>query len=291
MNDVGDDEHQCHPPLRCERIVLKHLDITVTPLTAPDVARVITESQGMSFLLNHNMHSAYLHQTDTRFAELYRHADWVVIDGAPILWLASRSSHSRLPAKYRIGSTDWIDALRTIHSARRLYLFGATEESNARAVETLRCMLPNWTIDGVNGFISHTSAVTKIRDFGPDIVLVGLGMPRQEHFLLSNMDQLPAATYATVGGAIDYIAGTSRLSPRWLGRIGLEWLWRLGTQPKRLAHRYLVEPFKLLALVAKQRTRRNWRKVVEVQPTDSGLEPRPTLNTLPNQNNIDSRLE
>ncbi|BBZ06404.1 hypothetical protein MDOR_05730 [Mycolicibacterium doricum] len=110
-------------------------------------------------------------------------------------------------------------------------------------------MLPQWTVSGVDGYVSSDIALTRIIDFDPDLVLVGLGMPRQELFLLSHLAQLPDATYATVGGAIDYLAGTTRLAPRWLGRFGLEWVWRLVNQPRRLAHRYLVEPLLLLIRV------------------------------------------
>jgi N-acetylglucosaminyldiphosphoundecaprenol N-acetyl-beta-D-mannosaminyltransferase len=111
----------------------------------------------------------------------------------------------------------------------------------------LRELLPTSTVSGVNGYIASSEAVAAIQVFQPDLVLVGLGMPRQEYFLLENLESLPPSTYATVGGAIDYIGGTTTLAPRWLGRVGLEWAWRLAHDPRRLANRYLVEPFALLA--------------------------------------------
>lgn len=222
------------------------LRISVTPLTARQVTTIIGTSTGKRLLLNHNLHSAYLHDTNEEFQELYRRADWVLIDGSPILWLAGLCARVRLPACYRISSTDWIEALPQVELGKRLFVFGATPESNAKAVETLRRRLQHWRISGADGYIDDELAVKLINAFKPDLVIIGLGMPRQEHFLSQYLTLLPPATYATVGGAIDYVAGTTKLAPRWLGRYGLEWLWRLANEPRRLAYRYLVEPMLLL---------------------------------------------
>ncbi|OBF54945.1 hypothetical protein A5778_09490 [Mycolicibacterium monacense] len=236
-----------------KRVDVGILGISVTPLTAVEAATVAAKSDGMRLLLNHNLHSAYLHDADATFRELYRRADWIVIDGTPVRWLASFSAQTKLTPNYRIGSTDWIAALPQLDASRRLFVYGANADSNARAVKNLSAMLPRWTVTGVDGYVSKDLALTRIREFYPDLVLVGLGMPRQEHFLMSQLTNLPDATYATVGGAIDYLAGTTRLAPRWLGRFGLEWVWRLANQPRRLAHRYLVEPLLLLTRVLRRR--------------------------------------
>ncbi|WP_193046302.1 WecB/TagA/CpsF family glycosyltransferase [Mycolicibacterium baixiangningiae] len=225
------------------------LDISVTPLTAPEVAEIVANASGKRLLLNHNLHSAYLHDVDSRFRELYRRATWVIVDGAPILWLTSQFSTDTFGTSWRVSSTDWLEALTRVHSSGRLFIFGATADSNQKAVDVLRGRLTNWAISGVDGYVNDEVAVKAITDFNPDLVIVGLGMPRQEHFLLRNFDGLPAATYATVGGAIDYVGGSTRLAPRWLGSLGLEWLWRLLNEPRRLAHRYLIEPVLLLRRV------------------------------------------
>ncbi|TFV58191.1 glycosyltransferase [Mycobacterium sp. PS03-16] len=233
-----------------ERLRIGLLGLEVTPLTALEAATAATTRfDGKRLLLNHNLHSAYIHDTDETFRELYRQADWIVIDGTPVRWLASLSARREVTSDYRIGSTDWIAELRRVNAARRLFVFGASAESNARAVRNLSDMLPGWTVSGVDGYVPSGVALSRITNFNPDLVLVGLGMPRQESFLLTSLPHLPNATYATVGGAIDYLAGTTRLAPRWLGRFGLEWAWRLANQPKRLAHRYLVEPLLLLSRV------------------------------------------
>lgn len=236
-------------------IKIKSLGISVLPLTGRETAAAAIKAQGKRLLLNHNLHSAYLHEIDGAFRQLYGYADWVVIDGAPILWLAARSAGRSLPTAYRITSTDWLEELPSFDDARRLFLFGASAASNASAIAHLRARLPQWTIAGINGYVGQKDAVTLINEFEPDLVLIGLGMPLQEHFLLENLLDLPDATYATVGGAIDYLAENTSLAPRVVGRIGLEWAWRLANEPRRLAYRYFVEPVLLLQRVAL----RNWR--------------------------------
>jgi N-acetylglucosaminyldiphosphoundecaprenol N-acetyl-beta-D-mannosaminyltransferase len=222
----------------------------VSPLTCSEVVEIATNGSGKRLLLHHNLHSSYLHETDANFRRLYQRADRTIVDGAPILWLTSLFTGSRLSAVYRIPSTEWIAALSQVDTPRRLFAFGATAESNRKAVEELRRHLTTWTVAGVDGYVDDDVAIRRIADFAPDLVIVGLGMPRQEHFLLRNLDRLPDATYATVGGAIDYLAGTRRLAPRWLGPLGVEWLWRLAGEPRRLGYRYLVEPTLLLYRVA-----------------------------------------
>lgn len=233
-------------------VFVRPLDITVTPATTQDVVRLVTERRSEHrLLLNHNLHSAYLFQTDSRFRDLYDRATAVLIDGAPILWLARRA-HGRpgIRAAHRLGSTDWISSLPP--SARlKLFVYGARRESNAAAIAALKDRLHGWKVDGINGYAPEDQVVARISSFQPDLVVVGLGMPRQEDFLSRRLQDLPPAMYATVGGAIDYIAGQNRLSPRWVGRYGAEWLWRLAHEPRRLGHRYVIEPFKLVPHVVK----------------------------------------
>lgn len=242
-----------------QRLTIPLLGIEVTPMSATDVVDWVLSRTEKSLLLNHNLHSAYLYVEDERFRSVYELADRIIIDGAPILWLAKLASKHQLSADARIGSTDWIALLKDAEcdpsEQRTIAVYGASADANRAAVSALSASLASigWVIRGLNGFVPPGEAVDWLQQLRPDLVIVGLGMPRQEHFLLDHWEALPAATYATVGGAIDYVGGSNRLSPRWVGRIGLEWLWRLVHEPYRLAHRYLVEPFLLLAAVARQR--------------------------------------
>ncbi len=133
---------------------------------------------------------------------------------------------------YRLGSTDWIPALGEVGGLERIAVLGAGAVANASAVAKLQSIVP-----GRHGF-RHArrglgrrdrgggSSVAR-RSSGPQLVLVGLGMPLQEEVLRRRLDSLPPAVYCAVGGAIEQIAGIQKLAPRWLGRLGLEWAWRL----------------------------------------------------------------
>jgi N-acetylglucosaminyldiphosphoundecaprenol N-acetyl-beta-D-mannosaminyltransferase len=143
-----------------------------------------------------------------------------------------------------------------------MFLVGARPEVCARAVHRLSAALPTWTIAGVDGYGAtardHHALRARLIEFQPDIVLLGLGMPKQEALLEAMLPALPPAYYATVGGAIDYLAEAKPLSPRWLGAIGLEWFWRLIHEPRRLARRYCIEPLHLLLLVARRSLKARW---------------------------------
>lgn len=244
--------------MSAEAVDIPRLGIRVTPMTASDTVAWLSAVEGKRLLLNHNLHSAYLYQKDPAFRDFYERAERVVIDGAPILWFARRKAPQGLAAQYRIGSTDWIERLAEADAPGRLFIYGAAEESNRRAVSNLRKELVprGWHVEGKDGYADRDEAIEWLRAGEPTLVMVGLGMPLQEEFLQAAWDELPDAVYATVGGAIDYAAGNTLLAPRWMGRFGIEWLWRLVHDPRRLAHRYLVEPFKLAwSLVTKERHR------------------------------------
>jgi N-acetylglucosaminyldiphosphoundecaprenol N-acetyl-beta-D-mannosaminyltransferase len=96
-------------------------------------------------------------------------------------------------------------------------------------------------------------AVAWLTELRPQLVLLGLGMPLQEMVLQRRLETLPPAVYCAVGGAIEQIAGIQKLAPRWLGRLGLEWAWRLMLHPRRVAYRVFGEPWVLLGLLIRRR--------------------------------------
>jgi N-acetylglucosaminyldiphosphoundecaprenol N-acetyl-beta-D-mannosaminyltransferase len=88
------------------------------------------------------------------------------------------------------------------------------------------------------------------------VLIVGMGMPRQQHWTLDNAERLAVNVVSTCGAALDYVAGAIPTPPRWAGRAGLEWACRLAAEPRRLASRYLVEPWGLAPCVLQALARR-----------------------------------
>ncbi len=92
----------------------------------------------------------------------------------------------------------------------------------------------------------NAAVLDSIRAFEPDVLFVGMGMPRQEAWILQNRAALGRCVIFPVGAAFDYEAGAIPTPPRWTGRLGIEWMFRLAAEPRRLCRRYLLEPWSLL---------------------------------------------
>ncbi|UKA57440.1 WecB/TagA/CpsF family glycosyltransferase [Arthrobacter sp. FW306-2-2C-D06B] len=247
------------------------LDVDVTALCAAELIEAISGyvSDGTTkVVLGHNLHSVTLFHSSPDFRSLYERSDVVLMDGAPVamLWGLGRRTGSRDDGaglmEYRLGSTDWVPALGGVEGLRRIAVVGAGPEANSKTVERLRKIVPGAEVSGRPGEnwndASEEAAVAWLAEFRPQLVLLGLGMPLQESVLQRRLDELPPAVYCTVGGAIEQLAGLQKLAPRWLGRLGLEWAWRLVLHPGRVAYRVFGEPWVLLGLLVRRRlSRRN----------------------------------
>ncbi|MFH5877991.1 WecB/TagA/CpsF family glycosyltransferase [Arthrobacter sp. NA-172] len=242
------------------------LDVDVTALCADELIEAMSGfvSDGSTkVVLGHNLHSVTLFHSSPDFRLLYERGDVVLMDGAPVamLWGLGRRGGPRSDGpglmEHRLGSTDWVPALGGVRGLHRIAVVGAGPEANARTVERLRGIVPGAEVAGRSGenwdSASEEAAVAWLTEFRPQLVLLGLGMPLQESVLHRRLDELPPAIYCTVGGAIEQLAGLQKLAPRWLGRLGLEWAWRLVLHPGRVAYRVFGEPWVLLGLLVRRR--------------------------------------
>jgi N-acetylglucosaminyldiphosphoundecaprenol N-acetyl-beta-D-mannosaminyltransferase len=121
----------------------------------------------------------------------------------------------------------------------RLYFLGAAPGVAERAASTLRQRFPNAQIVGItHGYFSpeaEPTVLAHIRQARPDVLLVGMGMPRQEKWIARHKQTLGVPVSVGVGGSFDIYAGVVRRAPRWMQRYGLEWLWRLMQDPRKIA--------------------------------------------------------
>lgn len=240
------------------------LDVDATPLKVAELVDVLTgfvADGSKRTVVGHNLHSVTLTHSDPGFRSLYEHSDVVLLDGAPVLWLWSRTGKAAGPfMEYRLGSTDWLPSLGQVAGLERIAVVGAGAEANAMAVAKLRGLVPGATVTGLPGESWNDDIETALVDWlaeqQPQLVLLGLGMPLQESVLQRQLGSLPPAIYCTVGGAIEQLAGVQKLAPRWLGRLGFEWAWRLLLHPRRVAYRVFGEPWVLLWLLVRRRIQR-----------------------------------
>jgi len=205
-------------------------------------------------------------QRDPGLAELLGTASLVVPDGMPLLW-AARLRGDQLPERVTGSSLIFSLSAAAARAGRSVYLLGGPPGVPELAAGRLRQRYPDLIVAGCYappwGFERSREGVLAVRRrlaaARPDIVFVGLGCPKQERLIAAIGPHLPTAWYLGCGAAIPLAAGTVRRAPRWMQQAGLEWLFRLLSEPRRLFHRYVVTdlPFavRLLAASAAERLR------------------------------------
>lgn len=210
-----------------------------------------------ALIANHNAHSLYLLRRNPEFAAYYQMADLVEVDSLPLLlWANGTGRRSR--RFHRCTYLDWRDPFWNLASEREWRVFylggapGVAEAAKAALIETW----PGLTLEVCDGYFdmsagktANSAVLSQIKAFAPDVLFVGMGMPRQELWIQQNYDHLPACAILPVGAAFDYEAGVQKAAPRWMGRIGVEWLFRLLHDPRRLFSRYCVEPWFLIGML------------------------------------------
>jgi N-acetylglucosaminyldiphosphoundecaprenol N-acetyl-beta-D-mannosaminyltransferase len=215
-------------------------------------------------IANHNLHSIYLYHHCDAMRRYCDRADRIFIDGMALVLLA-RIVGIPLRREHRFTSVDWLEPLMRLAGANgwRVFLLGSRPGVAAAAGEALRRNVPSFEFDSASGFfdtapesLENETVLARIDQFRPDILLVGMGMPRQERWILENRDRVSATVIMNLGAIFDYLAGEIPTPPRWMSRLGLEWLGRLIAEPRRLGRRYLVEPWSLLPLLARDLVRR-----------------------------------
>jgi N-acetylglucosaminyldiphosphoundecaprenol N-acetyl-beta-D-mannosaminyltransferase len=189
------------------------------------------------------------------FRRLLHSADLAYADGQSVVW-AARSLG--IPVPERVATTDLVYPLirACAEQGKRVYLYGGKPEVVEAAAERLRQYAPGLELRFTNGYEPESRMAALLDDingFGTDVLLVGLGDPLQQEWIDRHRDQLTVPAILTCGGLFDWASGTRRRAPKWMIRAGLEWLWRLILEPRRLARRYLVGNPEFVARLALQR--------------------------------------
>ena len=235
------------------RITLSNQDdiIEATSLSVQHKQQLVIGSQ--------NLHGLYMALADDAFQRLHELPQTLVhLDGYSIVYLSKMHGHSDTQMDHRTAIHDWLPHYTQAASENgwRMYCLGSNAEVNAQAVQKLREAGPKAHIKGRDGYFDASAGSSEnqavlddIKAFDPHIILVGMGMGRQEQWIMDNLDQLGDRCIITVGACLEYMAGEMPKCPRWFGPFGLEMVWRLVTRPRRYAHRYLVEPWLLLGLL------------------------------------------
>jgi N-acetylglucosaminyldiphosphoundecaprenol N-acetyl-beta-D-mannosaminyltransferase len=196
---------------------------------------------------------------DSSIRDIYCRADLLLPDGMPLYW-ASRLLKKRL--KERVAGSDLIFTFseRAAQKGHKVFLMGAAPGVAARAAEKLTAKYSGLIVVGTHspplGFEDDDREIGKIERLlkatQPDLLFLALGLPKEERFLWKNRDRIPVSVSIGVGASIDFAAGEVRRAPRWVQRIGFEWLFRLFQDPGRLWKRYLVSNSHFFFLLVKE---------------------------------------
>lgn len=223
----------------------------LTPLTFDEWVQVISgvvSSGRRSYLSgHHNLRSLYLMQKDTDVKKFYARCDNCYIDGMSLRLLLAGAGVPTT-SRQRFSLMDTFTALLE-QAGRRgwtIFYLGSEAAVVEKARERLEREYPNLCMTLHHGYFEDDSQlIDSINSLRPDLLLVGMGMPRQESWLLEHIDNLDVAVATETGGTLDYFVGAQPKPPNWISGIGLAWLYRLAHDPVRLWRRYLLEPWAL----------------------------------------------
>lgn len=226
----------------------------VRPEEVLDLIQTRVAERRRTIVANHNLHSLYLIRREPLMRAFYDQAELVEVDSRPLLAVA-RALGLSSRGFHRCTYLDWRDhfwSLANRQGWRVLYIGGAPGVA-AEAARRLRLRYPGAEIETVDGYFdprrtgpANVAVLARARAFDPHVLFVGMGMPRQEAWVAENLAALPRSVILSVGAAFDYEAGVQATAPRWMGRMGIEWLYRLTRDPARLWRRYVIEPWDLL---------------------------------------------
>ena len=194
-----------------------------------------------------------------------RDSDLIYCDGYGVR-LAARMIG--MPVPHRMTGADWIWGIAGLcqESGRSLYLLGSDPGASTDAAAALRRWYPQLDVRGTHhGYFDvagpHSERVLEhIAENPPDVLLVGMGTPQQELWVDANFDRIDASVVWTVGALFDYVAGRVPRAPHWIADNGLEWIFRLVVEPRRMWRRYLLGNPAFLYEVLKERRRRAVRR-------------------------------
>lgn len=204
-----------------------------------------------------NVDHVVVAEDDPSFREAYAVADLVLADGMPIVW-ASRFLGRPLPGK--ISGSDLVMPLmrRAAQRGWRIYLLGGAPGVAERARYVMEADISGLSIVGTSSPDVDTTSrrgyekiISDIRAAEPDLVLVALGAPKQEVFIQQIYRDLSSVVFVGVGGSLDFIAGVQKRAPKWMSEHGLEWLFRLLHDPRRLWKRYLVRDPRFIVVLCR----------------------------------------
>jgi len=232
-------------PRRRVRIGTLWIDAVDLPEALAEIEALVDSGTGGA-VYTPNVDHVVQAESNERFRHAYEQASLSLADGAPLLWVA-RLLGCPLPGK--VSGSDILVPLMELAARRgwRVYVLGGAPGVAEAAARLLAERLGVSVVGadsptvGPDGSELGGSSVPRIRAAKADLLLVALGAPKQELWIHQADGALGPTVALGIGGTLDFLVGRLRRAPRWISKAGLEWLFRLMQEPRRLWRRYLVE--------------------------------------------------
>ena len=214
--------------------------------------------QDANYVCITGVHGVMESQRDQTLRQIHNKAGLVTPDGMPLVWLGRLKGFAHMG---RVYGPDLMLAVCEVSAARetRHFLFGGAEGVPQQLADNLQRRFPGLAIAGTYSppFRPLTpeedaQIVDMLREARADVIWVGLGTPKQEHWMAAHCNLLPGSVLIGVGAAFDFHTGRTRQAPDWMRQNGLEWFYRLMTEPRRLWRRYLINNPLFVSLVLAQ---------------------------------------
>lgn len=225
-----------------------------------DAVDNIIKQNKCAYVVTPNVDHIVQLEKDKELQAVYKNASLVLTDGKPLIWI---SKLYRTPIKEKISGSDLFPLVCKMARDKKYKMFflGAAEGVADKAAENLKKRFPGLKVVGTYspqyGFEKDKKMMQEIiemiKEKKPDILIVGLGCPKQEKFMYNYCKELQVPISFGLGASFDFEAGNIKRAPKWMSNHGLEWLYRIFQDPKRLAKRYLVDDIAIVKLIFKYR--------------------------------------
>lgn len=236
-----------------------HID-NVTMNEAVSIIDKLIEKKKCAYVVTPNLDHIVIMETDKEFAEIYDKADLIVTDGKPLIWISKLLG---TPIKEKISGSDLFPKVCQMCAQKNysIFILGAAEGVADKAALNLKERYDGLQITGTYsppmGFEKNEAELLKIKEVivqkVPDVLAVSLGSPKGEKFVYKHLNEYGVPLGISIGATIDFEAGNVNRAPKWMADHGLEWLFRITQDPKRLIKRYWNDAVKIIPIIKKYR--------------------------------------
>lgn len=245
-----------------------HADCVTMEETLDAIVKLIEAKKG-GFIVTPNVDHIVIAEKNEMLRSAYAEASLSLADGKPLIWMSKLLG---FPLPEKISGSDLVRPLlkRAAENNLKVYFLGSAPGVGLKAAEILIKEIPGLNIVGVDappiGFekdpVKENEVLEKMLAAEPDIVFFALGAPKQEILMHKWYSLGIHQMMLGIGASLDFISGKIKRAPRWMSNMGLEWLFRLSQDPKRLAKRYLIQDAGILPIFLKMMKTPKDRRVV-----------------------------